>query len=311
MMASARGWLALAMTAASIAPQRAVIAQGPTLRASVEVVTIDAYVHDEGRAIEGLTAADFIVRDNGVEQAIDALATTTSAHVIVALDVSGSVSGDASERLRLALRRLLTLLTPDDRVSLMTFGDRLRIHAVAEPPDVDLERVVRRTTPVGSTALHDAIVAGSQLSRADRRPALLVLLTDGADTSSWTAASRVLDALRRTHVVVVVVGAGLPDTVASRPDSAYFRWATWRAAMPGDTLRLMQMLAATTGGEFLKVDRGARLDDVFTAVLRRYRQRYLLSFTPTGVSTPGWHRLDVRVRQRRGTVMAREGYVVP
>lgn len=42
----------------------------------------------------------------------------------------------------------------------------------------------------------------------------------------------------------------------------------------------------------------------------RYRQRYLLSFTPTGVKTgDGWHRIEVKLRKRPGTVVAREGYM--
>ena len=53
--------------------------------------------------------------------------------------------------------------------------------------------------------------------------------------------------------------------------------------------------------------RDARLADTFAAILAQYRQRYLLSFTPAGVGRRGWHRLDVRLRTRPGTVVAREG----
>jgi hypothetical protein len=46
----------------------------------------------------------------------------------------------------------------------------------------------------------------------------------------------------------------------------------------------------------------------FLEIFREFRQRYLLSYTPARVSTPGWHRLEVRVRQRGAAVRARQGY---
>lgn len=170
---------------------------------------------------------------------------------------------------------------------------------------------LRSVTPAGATTLHDAVLVGSQLARADTRPALLLVFTDGADTASWTTADRVIEALRRTSVVVVTVAAGLPAAGPSPRDARYFRTPTWLAAAPGDTVRLMDLLAESTGGEFVRVDRVTPLADVFASILDRYRQRYLLSFTPRADNSRGWHRLEVRLRKRPGTVVARPGYVAP
>ena len=48
---------------------------------------------------------------------------------------------------------------------------------------------------------------------------------------------------------------------------------------------------------------------IFVSVLEEFRHRYLLSFSPGGVSTDGWHRLEVRVKRRGVTVKARPGYL--
>lgn len=72
---------------------------------------------------------------------------------------------------------------------------------------------------------------------------------------------------------------------------------------------MLRMLVDITGGELLRVRRDARLADTFAAILARYRQRHVLSFTPTGVGDRGCHRLDIRLRNRPGTVVAREGYM--
>jgi len=47
--------------------------QQPTFRASVEVVRVDVLATSRGVPIEGLTAADFELLDNGVPQVIDAV----------------------------------------------------------------------------------------------------------------------------------------------------------------------------------------------------------------------------------------------
>jgi len=45
-------------------------------------------------------------------------------------------------------------------------------------------------------------------------------------------------------------------------------------------------------------------------ILQEFRQRYVLSYEPAGVSKEGWHRLDVRVIGTPYTVKARLGYRV-
>jgi hypothetical protein len=45
------------------------------------------------------------------------------------------------------------------------------------------------------------------------------------------------------------------------------------------------------------------------AILEEFRNRYLLSYSPKGVSAAGWHRLEVKLKNRRATVKARPGYV--
>ena len=130
-----------------------------------------------------------------------------------------------------------------------------------------------------------------------------------ATFSSWNTATRAVAVLRRTDVVVYPVGAGLPTTMITPSTTAYFEHHSWVAPTPGDSLRMLAVLADTTGGEFLRVRRDARLAETFATILTRYRQRHLLSFTPAGVGKRGWHRLEVRLRNRPGTVVAREGYM--
>jgi hypothetical protein len=67
-------------------------------------------------------------------------------------------------------------------------------------------------------------------------------------------------------------------------------------------------LGELTGGALLEIESTRDLSQAFLRILDEFRQRYLLSFSPRGVSPTGWHRLEVRVKGRRVTVNARAGY---
>lgn len=282
----------------------------PLFRAVTDVVTVDTFAHRGGVPIGGLTRDDFELRDNGVPQTIESVGTTDSAHVIIGLDLSGSVDGRTLDGLRAAVRAVLAQLTSADRISVFTFADRLRVLSRAAIPGPEVARAIEGVQAMGSTTLHDAVVLGTALARADSRPPVFLLFTDGYDTASWSTVGRALDALRHGNVVVYPVGAGLPAALTSSPGSDYFRHPTWLAPLPGETIRLLQEIADRTGGEFLQVRRDDRLSRTFSTILSRYRQRYLLSFSPSGVKDgDGWHRLEVRLRRTPGAVVARDGYM--
>jgi len=68
-------------------------------------------------------------------------------------------------------------------------------------------------------------------------------------------------------------------------------------------------LTDATGGELFEIESSRDLNAAFARVLDQFRRRYLLSYTPQGVEKGGWHRLDVRVKQRGVQVKARPGYL--
>ena len=67
-------------------------------------------------------------------------------------------------------------------------------------------------------------------------------------------------------------------------------------------------LVDAIGGAFYQVESASNFCGVFLLVLNEFRQRYMPSHAPQGVSTDGWHRLDVRVKGPRVAIKARPGY---
>ncbi len=265
-------------------------AQVPTFETTVEVVKVSVLVKKGDGPILGLQAQDFEVRDNGVVQEVErVLHEELPLTVILAFDVSGSVYGDELVELKRASHAVLDGLLPGDRATLISFADGL---SLMSPPTTDfalLRARIDALTAGGGTSLVDGTFAALALGDAASGRVLAVIFTDGEETASWLLESYVLDAARRTEVVVYGVQAGWEEEV---------------------DVEFLDRVGSTTGGRLLNVGSSDRLRQAFLEILQEFRTRYVLSYTPRGVARPGWHRLDIRVKGRSAKVVARKGYLV-
>src|SRR5262245_6128932 len=83
------------LAAGSLHAQRPSETSETTFRSSVDVVTIQTSVRDaRGRTVQGLTSADFEVRDNGEVRPVLSLRSDSKSPVSIAVlvDMSGSMS---------------------------------------------------------------------------------------------------------------------------------------------------------------------------------------------------------------------------
>jgi len=262
-----------------------------TFRSGVEVVPIDVSVSRRGSPVQGLAARDFVIFDNGVEQQVDSV--TLDDHlpldVQLVLDASGSVSGDRLTHLIAASGGLLRALRGGDRVGLLTFSDVLEVRTPLTDDFPAVSRMLSTLKGDGQTALRDAVELALALRRNGPARPLMILFTDGVDNASWLSDESVIDSARRAGTVIQVVG------VPSREFSS---------------ANLVQRLTQATGGRVWSASSSSDLDYLFTKAVNDMRARYLLTFTPRGAARPGWHQLQVKLRDGRADVIARPGYFV-
>jgi VWFA-related protein len=285
-------------------------AQVARFKTGVDAVRVDVLVTDGGRPVKGLTAADFDVRDNGVAQRItDVAHETLPLNIICVLDTSSSVAGAPLAQLKEATAAVIETMGKEDRAALVTFSTRLRIHSDLTDDRARLRTQLEQVKAEGATSFLDAAFAGLALRESDNGRTLLLLFSDGRDTASWLTARQLLEAARRSDVVVypvtvktdmarMALGRGVPSSGAA---------VRVRAQDPGE--RLLDAFADATGGRLIYADNESALKTTFVDVLSEFRQRYVLSYTPAGVAPDGWHAIEVRLRGRRGQIKARRGYV--
>jgi Ca-activated chloride channel family protein len=161
----------------------------------------------------------------------------------------------------------------------------------------------------GATALYDAAYLVLQLRHPDLTRGVAVVLTDGADNASWLTADRVLQAARRSDLVLYGIGVNEAPRVPRTRGEPIRHPAP--AAMPaafGDLpqYRFLRDLAGVGAGTVFDASY-ATLRETFARILTEVRARYLLAYHPND-STPGWHRLEVKLTRGGGDVSARRGY---
>lgn len=250
-------------------------------------VRVDVLVTDGSKPVGGLAASDFELRDNGVLQTIDVLdASDVPVNAVLALDTSASTAGRRQRDLIAAGEALLDGLRSDDRAALTTFS-HVVVPQIALTSDLAAVRArLRRIVPSGETAIMDGtyVALTETLSQSGR--SLVVVCTDGYDTSSWLLPEEVLESARRSSAVIYAVTA-----------------AEARRRSP------LKDLTDATGGHMLPVASHGDLRGAFRKILQDFRSRYTLSYSPQGVPIDGFHRLDVRVKRKGLTVKARPGYI--
>jgi VWFA-related protein len=200
------------------------------------------------------------------------------------LDTSESVDGDRLAHLVQAGEGLTAALRADDRAALITFSNLVHVSVPMTGDLAAVRSALRAIHGVGATALRDAVHLALELQPHDRTRPLVLVFTDGVDTTSWLTEEAVVDSARRVGVVV--------HAIRVQSD------------------RFLDRLADSSGGRTWSATSDRQLRELFTRALEEMRARYLLTYTPRGVTGPGWHDLRVRLKNARADVTARPGYFV-
>jgi len=278
----------------------------PRFVASADAVGIDVLVTDARGPVRGLTSSDFRLSDNGIRQTVTVVsATDLPLMVSLVVDTSESVAGPILPRLTAAARTLLGKLTPQDRVTVLTAADVVASSAIA--PSGAAVDGLQHLTAAGGTRLFDAVWAALQMinvppSSTPQR-AMLVVFSDGRDTTSWFDADVARAQLDRSQAVVFAVSV---PPLQLDPASA----SEWSRAARLPDLKFLQSLTDASGGRLFLARGQKELSSALDGALADMRSRYVLYYQPSGVTREGFHTVDVSVNRRHAQVRARRGYAV-
>ncbi len=305
----------LAAQTNSVAPAPAPDPDQPvaTLKVSTRVVAISAVVKSkDGSPQGGLTRDDFLLKQDGREEPIRYFSQGSDLPLTIALmvDTSGSQRTLISDETLASDVFFETMLTaPQDRAALVQFDARI---AQLKPlttsaSELHLALLGLRSDPqfAGATRLNDAVftVAQKVLANETGRKAM-VILTDGGETGSQTSLPKAIEQAERGDIQIYSVLYSIQDTLGG-PGSA-----SLHATDPGQ--RLLEQLSESTGGRAFAVSPTLSLRQIFAAIAQDLRLQYELGYTPPPATPPNtYHRLELKVKQKKLTVQARKGFFAP
>ena len=291
------GSLACVALAASVSI--AVLAQqpqGPTFKSGTQVVSLFVTVADaQRRLVAGLTQEEFEVHDNEKPQPIVFFQNEIQPiTVVVMLDTSGSMTLTL-DLLRQAAEQFIIRLLPADKGRVGAFNDKIQFSSRFTGDRDQLVTDVKNLDYGNGTRLWDAVGASlDELKGIDGRRVVLVF-TDGDDTSSRIGLGTVVERARAEEVMIYAIGL----------ESNYFNGQSMVRTKPDSGLR---KIADETGGGYFELKKTSELASTFTKVAQELHSQYVIGFTPTQLDNRV-HKLAVKMKQPGMTARARRSYL--
>jgi VWFA-related protein len=267
---------------------------------NVDLVVLHATVRDRrGRFIADLREEHFEVYEDGVRQSVR-LFRHEDLPVTVGLvvDHSGSMRQKLTQVIA-AARTFVQSSNPDDEMFVVNFNENVTLGLPGSirfsNSSEELQLAISTLPASGQTALYDAIgVALEQLQESTRDKKVLILISDGDDTSSALSRARALEMAEQSGAIIYAVG------LFDRAD-------------PDANPAVLNRLARATGGEAFFPEQVSAVVAICESIARDIRNQYTIGYVSTNTTRDGVYR-TVRVVARaagngRLSVRTRAGYI--
>lgn len=278
-----------------------VAASAATQQVYVTLCEVHFTVTDRsGQVAKDLNPGDFLIYDNDHPQEISELAQQVQAPVSLALIL------DRSESLRDGFAAILdsaaafatsVVRESDDQGAVVAFDSKVYLLQNWTSDAAVLAANIHRLTAAGGTSIFDALLktCRDQFDGADVRQKVVVLVTDGEDTTSVATFEDALRMAKLAHVAVYVLGVRAENSLNSRE-------------LQGR--HVLANLAELTGGRvFYPADyRGASLSAVFANLQQELRNGYKLIYYLDVPPDNTFHRIRIETKNKALSVHAPTGY---
>lgn len=249
----------------------AVSQESSVFKVDVKLVRLLATVKQaDGQLVGGLNKEDFAIEDSGVKQEIALFERQTEQPLSITLlvDTSASTAKDLKYEEQSAIRFLRALVKeghPEDALSLYSFNHEVTRQTGFTRNPKRIEKVLQSLKAEAGTSLYDALHFGSEALENRQGRKVIVVVTDGGDT---TSAKSFHDALRAAHRADAIIYAIVVVPITNDAGRNV-----------GGENALVTM-SKSTGGRTFFPSVGPKLDAVFTEILRDLRTQYLIGYYP-------------------------------
>ena len=282
----------------------------PVFRTGVDLVALSVVVTDpQERFVSNLTARDFAVFEDGVQQEVSFFAATSvPLDLALLLDTSASMV-DKMETMQAAALGFLETLHPGDRAAIVDIKDNVRM---AYPLGEDVQAAndaVRKTSARGGTALYNGLylaikeMVKQRRANGDVRRQAIAVLSDGEDTASLVGYEDVMELAKQAGITIYTITlkssfAVKQSTVAGR---RYFSQSEFA----------MKALAQETGARSFFPTQIRELAGIYGVIASELAHQYAIGYSSRNPRRDGaFRRVIVRVAERPDArARTRSGYL--
>ena len=291
-------------------------AEDDVVRVDTTLVVLPVRVKDRhNKFIAGLTEDQFHIYEDGIEQEIKYFEPASAPNdssinaslkpltIALMLDVSDSTQFKL-EQIQSTAMAFVDFLRPGDRVMILAFDKVVRVLAEATMDRNVLREAIKKARPGGGTSLYEALDQTiEKLNRLGGRK-VIVMLTDGVDTSSKGVTSdSTIRVAEQSYVSIYPIQYNTYGDFADNPSRE-----TYGAGEFGKTAHIskngepasesykratlyLRLLADKTSGYFQYADNTKALARSFDRIAAQLRQQYTIGYYPKNKTA------DARVRQ--------------
>lgn len=303
-----------------------------TVKIDTSLVQLNVGVVDrQGRSITNLSANDFAVYEEGVRQTIQNFEPATAPFsLVLLLDLSGSTSS-YRPTLKQAAIRFLDALSPQDRVAVIAFNDKVKTLA-GFTTDLSKAAFAIHYAPdeKGNTEFYKALnYSLEQLGKEQNRRKAIVVLTDGMDTQLRRADGMGVGNAQTNDAALAAIKPETSAALMSVLNAADRQGVTiYPLALPsGDPKRIadpnpkqvavytfararLQALADRTGGRLNEIRRLEDLGYLYAEVAADLRTLYTITYRPAGAPprSQSWRAIRIEVARPELVARTRPGY---
>ena len=252
-----------------------------------------------GTALTDLKQEDFEVLENGQPRQLKVFEKSVALplRLVLMLDASLSTASELKTEKAAMVRFIQRVLRPQDTAALYEFSGGVRVLADFSGSAKTLDTALKTVKPKAGTALYDALIEASGHLREQSGRRVVVIISDGNDTTSRADFHAALQAAQEAEVSVfsLIVRPILGESGRNvRGEHALIQ------------------LADLTGGLVFFPAGAADMDQFFDKLSDFLRTQYLLGYEPT---PPGiraeFRTIEVRVKGRQDyRIQHRKGYFV-
>lgn len=271
------------------------------VRITSNLVPIPASIVDQrGIAVTGLKLDDFELWVDGLQRIISELTRSeTSVRLAMLFDNSGSLDSAREFEKQAAIHFFRRVMRPIDEAAIFSIETDSYL---AQPLTRDLRKLELTIDnfgrPEGSTSLFDGIVDAAAYLRPYSGRRVLVIVSDGIDTTSRADFDKTMQRVLSDDCQVFVVQTGLYEGANLRALAAE---------------RRMEQLSSQTGGAVYIPRTISELNAAFDQIAADLAHQYVLSYYAAGDHRDGrFHAIELKLKSRKDVrIRSRRGYYSP